>query len=151
MLNFSRCSVVAGNDHRVMTVSQMIELFSVEGLSKKPRSSTQEARVDDGQHLSLLAAQILEPVVTPAIVESGLSTREQLIARKNWFFATLWEVGSARSPNGTAAACFDKVVRSSDAAEDSSWRGRSGAARGSRVRDSKMAASRGLQDCARAG
>jgi len=91
MLNFlALLGWSPGNDIEVMTVSQLIELFSVEGLSKKAAIfDTKKLEWMNGQHLSLLAAEALAPVATAAIVEAGLATRDALMARKDWYFALL--------------------------------------------------------------
>ncbi len=91
MLNFlALLGWSPGHDIEVMTVPQMIELFSVEGLSKKAAIfDTKKLEWMNGQHLSLLAAAELAPVVTPAIIEAGLATSDQLAAREDWYFALL--------------------------------------------------------------
>jgi glutamyl-tRNA synthetase len=91
MLNFlALLGWSPGHDIEVMTVPQMIELFSVEGLSKKAAIfDTKKLEWMNGQHLSLLGAEALAPVATAAIVATGLATEAQLMARKDWYFALL--------------------------------------------------------------
>jgi glutamyl-tRNA synthetase len=91
MLNFlALLGWSPGHDIEVMTVPQMIELFTVEGLSKKAAIfDTKKLEWMNGQHLSLLAAAALAPVATPAIVAAGFATEAQLMARKDWYFALL--------------------------------------------------------------
>jgi glutamyl-tRNA synthetase len=91
MLNFlALLGWSPGHDIEVMTVPQMIELFSVEGLLKKAAIfDTKKLEWMNGQHLSLLGAEALAPVATAAIVVTGLATEAQLMARKDWYFALL--------------------------------------------------------------
>ncbi len=91
MLNFlALLGWSPGHDIEVMTIPQMIELFSVEGLSKKAAIfDTKKLEWMNGQHLSLLGAEALAPVATAAIVATGLATEAQLMARKDWYFALL--------------------------------------------------------------
>lgn len=91
MLNFlALLGWSPGHDIEVMTVPQMIELFSVDGLSKKAAIfDTKKLEWMNGQHLSLLTADALAPVATAAIVASGLATEAQLMARKEWYYALL--------------------------------------------------------------
>ena len=86
MLNFlALLGWSPGNDIEVMTVPQMIELFSTEGLSKKAAIfDPKKLEWMNGQHLSLLTNEALAPVVADALVEAGLTTRAQLGARPDW-------------------------------------------------------------------
>jgi glutamyl/glutaminyl-tRNA synthetase len=43
----------------------------------------------NGQHLTLMPAERLEPRVTPAIVGAGLATAEELAARRDWYRSLL--------------------------------------------------------------
>src|SRR5207253_5979707 len=72
MLNFlALLGWSPGDDIEVMTVPQMVELFSVEGLSKKAAIfDVKKLEWMNGQHLSLMAAEALAPLVTTAIVEA---------------------------------------------------------------------------------
>ena len=91
MLNFlALLGWSPGNDIEVMTVPQMIELFSVEGLSKRAAIfDPQKLAWMNGQHLSLLTSAELAPIVWPALVESGLATPADLEARRHWYLALL--------------------------------------------------------------
>ena len=80
MLNFlALLGWSPGRDIEVMTVPQMIELFSADGLLKKA-SVFDTAKLEwmNGQHLSLLASAEIEPRVTPALVKAGLATASEL-------------------------------------------------------------------------
>jgi len=91
MLNFlALLGWSPGNDIEVMTVPQMIELFSTEGLSKKAAIfDLKKLEWMNGQHLSLLASETLEPLVIAALVDAGLATRTQLEARRGWLLALI--------------------------------------------------------------
>ena len=91
MLNFlALLGWSPGNDIEVMTVSQMIELFSVEGLSKKAAIfDPKKLEWMNGQHLSLLTNEALAPLVADALVTAGLATRAQLDARPSWLLALI--------------------------------------------------------------
>src|SRR5256714_9141440 len=79
-----------GHDLEVMPVPQMIELFTTEGLSKKAAIfDTKKLEWMNGQHLSLMAADALAPIVTPQLVSAGLTTEKELAARHEWYLALL--------------------------------------------------------------
>lgn len=91
MLNFlALLGWSPGNDIEVMTVPQMIELFSADGLLKKA-AVFDPAKLEwmNGQHLSLLSSAELEPRVTPAIVQAGLATARELADRRAWYLSLL--------------------------------------------------------------
>jgi glutamyl-tRNA synthetase len=91
MLNFlALMGWSPGHDIEVMTLPQMIELFSVEGLLKKAAVfDTAKLEWMNGQHLSLLTSAEIEPRVTPGIVRAGLATAEDLAAEHDWYLALL--------------------------------------------------------------
>jgi glutamyl-tRNA synthetase len=91
MLNFlALLGWSPGGDIEVMTVDEMVRLFSTDGLLRKAAVfDPQKLEWMNGQHLMLMPAERLEPRVTPAIVRSGLATREELGARRTWYFSLL--------------------------------------------------------------
>src|SRR4051812_14613220 len=91
MLNFlALLGWSPGHDIEVMTVPQMVELFSVEGLSKKAAVfDTKKLEWMNGQHLSLLPAAELAPIVTPAIIAAGMVSAADLGARTDWLLALI--------------------------------------------------------------
>jgi glutamyl-tRNA synthetase len=91
MLNFlALLGWSPGNDIEVMTVPQMIDLFTVEGLSKKAAIfDPQKLEWMNGQHLSLLASESLAPLVTDALVEAGAAAREHLESRNAWLISLI--------------------------------------------------------------
>jgi glutamyl-tRNA synthetase len=79
-----------GNDIEVMTIDDMVRLFSSEGLLRKAAVfDPQKLEWMNGQHLMLMPAERLEPRVTPAIVRAGLATEEELAARRDWYLSLL--------------------------------------------------------------
>jgi glutamyl-tRNA synthetase len=79
-----------GNDLEVMTVDDMVRLFSTEGLLRKAAVfDPQKLEWMNGQHLSLMPVERLEPRVTPAVVRAGLATAEELAARRKWYLSLL--------------------------------------------------------------
>ncbi|HEY5219155.1 MAG TPA: glutamate--tRNA ligase, partial [Gemmatimonadaceae bacterium] len=91
MLNFlALLGWSPGHDIEVMTVPQMIELFTADHLLKKAAVfDTAKLEWMNGQHLSLLSSADIEPRVTPAIVGAGLSTTEWLAAHRDWYLQML--------------------------------------------------------------
>ncbi len=68
-----------GEDREIMPLEQMIELFSASGLQKKAAVfDTQKLEWMNGQYLSAMPVEKLEPRVTPAILAAGLATPDQL-------------------------------------------------------------------------
>jgi glutamyl-tRNA synthetase len=75
-----------GGDREVMSLEEMIALFSLEGLQKKAAIfDTKKLEWMNGQHLSRISAMELEPRLTPALVESGIATAEMLKQRREWY------------------------------------------------------------------
>ena len=91
MLNFlALLGWSPGNDVEVMTIPQMIELFSTDGLSKKAAIfDPKKLEWMNGQHLSLLASDVLEPIVTDALVDAGLAARELLRSQRAWLLSLI--------------------------------------------------------------
>jgi len=91
MLNFlALLGWSPGNDIEVMTVPQMIELFSVEGLSRNA-AVFDPAKLEwmNGQHLSLMTASELAPRITAALVAAELTTSEHLAQHAEWYHALI--------------------------------------------------------------
>jgi glutamyl-tRNA synthetase len=91
MLNFlALLGWSPGNDIEVMTVPEMIELFSTDGLQRKAAIfDPKKLEWMNGQHLSRIPLAELEPRVTPAIVAAGLATAGELAARREWYYGLL--------------------------------------------------------------
>lgn len=79
-----------GGDREVMTMDEMISLFSTEGLLKKAAIfDLKKLEWMNGQHLSRLSASELEPIVSPLVVAAGLTTATDLQARRDWWLGLL--------------------------------------------------------------
>ncbi|HVX39665.1 MAG TPA: glutamate--tRNA ligase [Gemmatimonadaceae bacterium] len=91
MLNFlALLGWSPGNDLEVMTVPQMIQLFSADGLSKKAAIfDTKKLEWMNGQHLAMSSATELAPRVGRALTERGITTDAELASRASWFLALI--------------------------------------------------------------
>ena len=91
MLNFlALLGWSPGHDLEIMTVPQMVELFSTDGLSKNAAIfDTKKLEWMNGQHLGMMPAADLYPVVVPAIVEAGLGDESDLAARRDWLLGLI--------------------------------------------------------------
>jgi glutamyl-tRNA synthetase len=91
MLNFlALLGWSPGNDIEVMTLDQMIELFSPDGLQKKAAIfDPKKLEWMNGQHLSLITAAELLDRVAPALVQAGLTTDAEIAGRRDWMLALL--------------------------------------------------------------
>jgi glutamyl-tRNA synthetase len=134
MLNFlALLGWSPGNDLEVMTLPQMIELFTVDGLLKKA-SVFDTAKLEwmNGQHLSLMTSAEIEPRVTPAIVKAGLATADELSARRAWYLSLLDQLRvRARTIDDIvrqAQPYLTDEVRYDPAGEAKVWKDRAGSA-----------------------
>jgi glutamyl-tRNA synthetase len=91
MLNFlALLGWSPGGDREVMTLNEMIELFSPDGLQKKAAIfDPQKLEWMNGQHLSMIPLEELEPRVTPSIITARLATEEELVERRDWYLRLL--------------------------------------------------------------
>ena len=91
MLNFlALLGWSPGGDREIMTVPEMIELFSVDGLQKKAAIfDPKKLEWMNGQHLSMIPIEELEPRVTPAIIAARLAAKEELVDRRDWYLRLL--------------------------------------------------------------
>jgi glutamyl-tRNA synthetase len=79
-----------GNDIEVMPVPEIIERFTVDGLSKNAAVfDVKKLEWMNGQHLSMMMAADLAPLVTRGIVAAGLASEADLAARGPWYFALI--------------------------------------------------------------
>ncbi len=87
MLNFlALLGWSPGGDREVMTMDEMIDLFSPDGLQRKAAIfDVQKLEWMNGQHLSLVPLEELEPRVTPALISAGLTSEEDLNSRSVWY------------------------------------------------------------------
>ncbi|HJP84540.1 MAG TPA: glutamate--tRNA ligase [Gemmatimonadaceae bacterium] len=91
MLNFlALLGWSPGGDREIMTIPEMIDLFSVDGLQKKAAIfDPKKLEWMNGQHLSMVPLEELEPRVTPKLVEARLATEEELVERRDWYLRLL--------------------------------------------------------------
>ena len=106
MLNFlALLGWSPGNDIEVMSVEDMVRLFSTEGLSKKAAVfDPKKLEWMNGQHLSRASTERLLPVVGRALGDAGLATPNDIAARPEWF-AMLLDLLKVR------ARTIDDIVR----------------------------------------
>jgi glutamyl-tRNA synthetase len=79
-----------GGDREVMTVDELIELFSADGLLRKASVfDTKKLEWLNGQHMSRMTSVDLEPAVTPLILATGLVTAPELAARREWWLGVI--------------------------------------------------------------
>jgi glutamyl-tRNA synthetase len=106
MLNFlALLGWSPGGDREVMTMQEMIELFSTDGLQRKAAIfDPKKLEWMNGQHLSMMPLAELEPTVTRALVAAGLATEAELAARHDWYL-TLIDLLRVR------ARIIDDIVR----------------------------------------
>ncbi|MFN5580935.1 glutamate--tRNA ligase [Gemmatimonas sp.] len=91
MLNFlALLGWSPGDDTEVMTLPQLIERFSVQGLHAKAAVfDTKKLEWMNGQHLAHMPIDELAAIVAPMIEHAGLSTVAELTANHAWFCGVL--------------------------------------------------------------
>ena len=91
MLNFlALLGWSPGNDIEVMSMDEMVKLFSADKLSKKAAVfDPQKLDWMNGQHLSRTPGERLLPIVAKGLEEKGLVTQKDIEARRDWFLALL--------------------------------------------------------------
>ena len=91
MLNFlALLGWSPGHDIEVMSLEQMIELFDPAGLQKKAAIfDTKKLEWMNGQHLALIASDVLAMRVIPALVAEGLTTAGEMERNAAWLVALL--------------------------------------------------------------
>jgi glutamyl-tRNA synthetase len=79
-----------GGDREVMTLDEMVTLFSTDGLQKKAAIfDPRKLEWMNGQHLSRTPAAELEPLVTPLMIEAGIASAADLAARRDWYLSLI--------------------------------------------------------------
>lgn len=111
-----------GDDREVMTVDEMVALFSADGLSKKAAVfDPQKLEWMNGQHLARLSRDALAALAAPAVERAGLAEAAELLGpRRAWFDQLLGQLQvRSRTVDDVArqAAVYlrDEVVYEDDA------------------------------------
>ena len=122
-----------GGDREVMSMQEMTELFSVDGLLRKAAIfDPKKLEWMNGQHLSLTSAADLEAIVTPLVVGAGLVTTEELSSRREWWLKLLDLLRvRARTTHDIArqaATYFSDSVEFDSEAVAKHWKDREGSA-----------------------
>ena len=91
MLNFlALLGWSPGGDREIMTKEEMISLFNPDGLQRKAAIfDPQKLEWMNGQHLSRIPLDELEPRVTPAMISAGLVTPQLVSERRDWYMSLL--------------------------------------------------------------
>ena len=75
-----------GGDREVMTRPELIEHFAAEGLLRKPGVfDAKKLEWMNGQHLAMMSAESLLPILSPLVVAEGLATTDQLSEQRAWW------------------------------------------------------------------
>ena len=79
-----------GTDEELFEMSELIERFSLEGINKKSAVfDPQKLEWLNGQHLSRMPAERLEPLVTERLVAAGLASASELESRRAWYHSVI--------------------------------------------------------------
>ena len=91
MLNFlALLGWSPGGDREIMTIDEMIALFSPDGLQRKAAIfDPKKLEWMNGQHLSRVPLEELEPRVTPLMIAAGLVGQEEIERRREWYMTLL--------------------------------------------------------------
>ena len=122
-----------GGDREVMSLEEMIALFSLGGLQRKAAIfDTRKLEWMNGQHLSRSSALELEPRLTPGIVEAGIATVDELETRREWYLGLI-DLLKVRSRTvldmvRQAAPFFPGKITYDPEAVEKQWKDREGAA-----------------------
>ena len=118
-----------GGDREVMSLEEMIALFSLDGLQKKAAIfDTKKLEWMNGQHLSRASAMELEPRFTPALTKAGVAPAEVLESRREWYLELI-DLLKVRSRTvldmvRQAAPFFPGSIAYDPEAVDKQWRDR---------------------------
>jgi len=121
-----------GGDREVMTMPEMVELFSTDGLLKKAAIfDPKKLEWMNGQHLSRATAADLESVVNPLVVAAGLTTEAYLAEHRDWWLKLLDLLRvRARTTHDIvrqSSAYFTDYVEYEEEAVAKHWKDREGA------------------------
>lgn len=78
------------DDREVMSVEELIERFSLEGINKKSAIfDVRKLEWLNGQHLSLAPAERLEPIISEELVRNGIASADVLRERREWYLGLI--------------------------------------------------------------
>ena len=91
MLNFlALLGWSPGEDREVMTMDEMVELFTPDGLQRKAAIfDPKKLEWMNGQHLSRIPLEVLEPTVTPLMIAAGFIDEKTVVERHDWYMSLL--------------------------------------------------------------
>ena len=91
MLNFlALLGWSPGEDREVMTIDEMISLFSPDGLQRKAAIfDTKKLEWMNGQHLSREPLEKIEPMITPSMIAAGLIDQATIDSKRDWYISLL--------------------------------------------------------------
>jgi len=79
-----------GGDREVMALDEMVEFFTEDALLRKAAVfDPKKLEWMNGQHLSRTPATELEQLVTPSLIQDGVTTAAHLAARHEWYLKLL--------------------------------------------------------------
>jgi glutamyl-tRNA synthetase len=74
-----------GTEQEVFSIDELIQAFSLQNINKKSSVfDTKKLEWLNGQHIARRSADDLLAIVAPALVEAGLTTPEDIAARRPW-------------------------------------------------------------------
>src|SRR5690606_5337406 len=121
-----------GTDEELFEMRELIERFSLEGINKKSAVfDPQKLEWLNGQHLSRMPAERLEPLVTERLVAAGIASTAELEGRREWDF-WLIDLVKVRARNLSALAeqarpYLEEAITYEPAAVQKHWADASGA------------------------
>ncbi|MGH7483311.1 MAG: glutamate--tRNA ligase [Longimicrobiales bacterium] len=80
----------SGTDEEIFTVDELIHRFDLDGINRKSAVfDAQKLEWLNGQHLSRMNGDQLDPLVTPRLLAAGLAEPNALRARADWYHRLL--------------------------------------------------------------
>jgi glutamyl-tRNA synthetase len=116
-----------GDEQEIMTVSELVERFSLERVNRKSAVfDPEKLEWMNGQHISRMAGEELLPLVGPRLAAAGLTTTSEIEARRDWFVGLL-DLLKPRARTldgfaGQAAAYLAPAVDYEEAAVAKHWK-----------------------------
>jgi len=113
-------------DQELFEVDELIERFSLEGINKKSAIfDPQKLEWLNGQHLSRMPAERLEPLVTERLVAAGLASASELESRREWYLSLI-DLLKVRARNlqafvEQARPYFEETIAYEPAAVEKHW------------------------------